>query len=124
MTGFKPYREQTDQELAALAGVQGGAHIESMRRLRVAVERLNAAGTALTVTVIVLMLVQIALAVWAARGQQRYQIQISQPSGLMASYALKIDTVTGRTWYRGIRTNGRWEPMETAPEAAPTTGQP
>ena len=70
MTFPKPYAEQTDQELMGLAGVQGGAHLESMRRLRVAVEsqtraldRQSRASTWLTVAIIALMVLQIVIAI-------------------------------------------------------------
>jgi len=63
---FKPYADQTDQELMGLAGVQGGASLESMRRLRVAVEsqtsaveRQSRASGRLTWAIIALMVVQI-----------------------------------------------------------------
>lgn len=56
---LKPYDEQSDKELMGLAGVQGGAHIESMLRLRVAVEKQTRSSDRLTRVMIALMVVQI-----------------------------------------------------------------
>jgi hypothetical protein len=61
----KPLSEYTEQEL--IQGAKMGSLdtlFESMRRLRVAVEGLSKASTVLTVVIIVLMVVQIAVAVW------------------------------------------------------------
>jgi hypothetical protein len=46
------------------AGVQGGAHLAEMRRLRVAVERMSRASTSHTRANITLMVIQIVVAVW------------------------------------------------------------
>jgi hypothetical protein len=56
------YTERSDRDLALSAGVQAGNQIEAMRRLRVAVERQSRASTVLTWAIIVLMVVQIAVA--------------------------------------------------------------
>ena len=64
---MKPYDQQTDEELMGLAGVQGGAHLESMLRLRVAVEKQSHASGRLTWAIIALMVVQIAIAVVKVR---------------------------------------------------------
>jgi len=73
MSGFTPYGQQTDEQLMGQAGVQGGTHIEAMRRLRVAVEeqtraadRQSRAGTFFAWAFVALAVVQIAVAVYDA----------------------------------------------------------
>ena len=68
MSGETPFADRTDADLVTEAqlGLRGqGASVESMRRLRIAVERQSRASGRLTWAIIALMVVQILLAVVA-----------------------------------------------------------
>ena len=60
---MKQLTEYTYDELAADAGTQQRAVVETTRRLLIAVDRLNRSTTVLTIVMIVLMVVQIGIAI-------------------------------------------------------------
>ena len=72
MSGENPFPDYPDAQLAKDIGVGGnlGYLVESIRRLRLAVENLSRASTILAIVMIALVVVQIGIAIYQALGRR------------------------------------------------------